>query len=79
MTATRKTTWRWESYQSRSGARLDGIAGSFGTAKSAAEAAHQELGFTGVVTKLISPHGIEWRYTPREDNRSGSMVWRRNT
>ena len=56
---------------------LDGIAGSFGTAKSAAEAAHQELGFTGVVTKLISPHGIEWRYTPREDNRSGSMVWRR--
>jgi hypothetical protein len=76
MTSPRKTTWRWESYQSRSGARLDGIAGSFSTAKEEAEKAHADLGFKGVVTKLVSPHGIEWQYTTREDNRSG-MIWRR--
>jgi hypothetical protein len=68
--------WRRESYNVNTKARTAGEAKRVDLARGAASAAHAAPGFKGCVTKITSPRGIVWHYTPREDNRSG-MVWTR--
>jgi hypothetical protein len=65
--------WTWESHNTRTRQRMAGQADSLNAATDAAEAAHDVLGFRGVVTTMTTPRGHS--YTWRPGARSGFMVW----